>query len=156
MTQDLVEWLLEQLADDEAAARRCPGADFAIAEHPSRPGLFEIEAYAPGQGDSFDDVVVAEGGWRGIPEPYAQHIERWDPARVQAECDAKRQIVEWCMEVIGDRDLSTSGQAGALADVPDAMAVTLAVETLRLQAEPYAKAGRPGYREEWRPSDTPG
>lgn len=30
MSTDLTVWLLEQLAEDEAAAQRCPGADFGL------------------------------------------------------------------------------------------------------------------------------
>lgn len=62
----------------------------------------------------------------------ARHIARWDPARVLAECEAKRQIVERC------------------AAVDFAMPSThLAHGVLALLALPYAD--HPDYRDEWRP-----
>lgn len=92
----------------------------------------------------------------GIPRSYAQapvavHIATFaDPARVLREIDSKRRQVEWCVEVIGPRDLSRYEEIGSLKDDPDALAVTLAVETLRLLAAVYAD--REGYKDSWRPS----
>jgi hypothetical protein len=60
----------------------------------------------------------------------AGHIARWDPARVLAEVDAKRQILDLATDVT---EMSH--------DTADTM--------IRLLALPYAD--RPGYREEWRP-----
>lgn len=72
-----------------------------------------------------------------------------EPDVVMIDVAAKRRIIDWCVEVVGDRDLSRYGEFGALKDDPEALAVTLAVETLRLLAQPYA--GHPEYRAEWRP-----
>lgn len=77
------------------------------------------------------------------------HARRHDPATVLADIAAKRAILDWCVEVIGDRDLTTIDQFGSLRDDPKALAITLAVETLRLLASAYAD--RPGYSDEWRP-----
>jgi hypothetical protein len=66
----------------------------------------------------------------------------------QADLDGKRLIVGWCAEAIGDRDLSAYGEPGALEGDPDALAVALAVETLRALALPFQTY--PGYRAEWR------
>jgi hypothetical protein len=66
-----------------------------------------------------------------------------------ADIEAKRRIVDWCAEVIGDRDLSRYHEFGSLSEDKDALAVTLAVETLRLLALSHAK--HPDYREEWQP-----
>jgi hypothetical protein len=64
---------------------------------------------------------------------------------VLAEIDAKRRII----------DLHDSDGAHTCAAVDDAWGqVDTYVRncpTLRLMAVPYAKAGREGYREEWRP-----
>lgn len=65
----------------------------------------------------------------GDPPPEQAHA-----LFVVADVKAKRQIVDWCMEVIGDRDTSRFGEFGALRDDPQALAVTLAWETLRLLA----------------------
>lgn len=61
------------------------------------------------------------------------HIPRWRPARVLAECEAKRRIVVRAGEIL-------------LAAVP--MAVHLARQTLVDLARPYADHA--DYRTEWR------
>jgi hypothetical protein len=128
---ELVQWLRAQLDEEERVASGCSG--MAWLEHPknwvSAPPLNRV-------------ALVVDDGDRG-------HIVRHDPARVLREIDAKRQQVAWCTGVIGDRDLSRYGEPGLLKDDPEPLAVTLAVETLRLLALPYAD--RPGYREEWQP-----
>lgn len=66
------------------------------------------------------------------------HVVRHDPARVLAECDAKRRIVEWAAPVltnwptVGLRYISDDG-----------------LDLLKILALPYAD--HPDYREEWRP-----
>ena len=72
-----------------------------------------------------------------------------DRGYLLTDIEAKRQIADWCTEVIGARDLTRYGEVGSLSDDRDALAVTLAVETLRLLALPHA--GHPSYRPEWRP-----
>lgn len=69
------------------------------------------------------------------------------PEYLLADVRAKQRIFEWCVEVIGPRDLTNYGQLGCLADDPDGLAVTLAVETLRLFATPFAF--HPDYQPEW-------
>lgn len=86
---------------------------------------------------------------RGDNGTVAEYIARHDPAREQEEIAAKRRIIDWCEEIIGDRDLTRYGQFGALKDDQDALAVTLAVENLRSLGLPYA--AHPNYREEWKP-----
>ena len=103
-----------------------------------------------------------DGGWT-IGEPYdevcesndaesLEHIARWDPARVLAECEAKRRIVaehpgtvqcETCL----DHEDSEEGPEG---DAYNYVVMKGApCPTLRLLALPYADHA--DYREEWRP-----
>lgn len=95
--------------------------------------------------------MVATGSQDFLEVERGRFIAEWDPARVLREIDAKREQIGWCTEVIGDRDLSRYEETGSLKDDPDALAVMLAVETLRLLALPYAD--RPGYRAEWAPTE---
>jgi len=110
-TTSLTSWLLAQIAQDEERAASAVGRGIVW------PRLADIVAE--------HDV---QSGW---------HVVRWHPARVLAECEAKRRIVE---EHEGDGQLCTG-----LIDRDDSRACL----TLRYLATVYADA--PGFREEWRP-----
>ena len=91
----LAEFLLARIAEDEAIARRSVNWSEGITEW-------------------------ADGG-----DPDWEHIARWDPARVLAECEAKREIVvEMAYDGLGPREW-----------------------ILHQLALPYA--GHPDYRQEW-------
>ena len=116
---DLVEFLLARIAEDEEAARA------AVDQGTPRWAVGGGGEYVhpdPPPGNSY----VATGPWGGGLGPAADHIARHDPARVLAECEAKRRIVEWM----------------------SAWQQDVAVEGLRLVALPYAD--HPDYRDEWR------
>jgi len=131
---DLVTWLRARLDEREFKAK---GA---------LPGPWGVEEY------TYETVVATGGGQvvatvEGLRDGW--HIADNDPKFVLADIAAKRRKIDWCLEVIGDRDLSRYGEFGALKDDPDALAVTLAVETLKLLALPFSD--RPGYLDTWRP-----
>jgi len=120
----VVTWLRAQLDEDERVARFTDGQSW-IADGD------EVRI----RDDDGDLVVGCIRRWS-----HAEHIARHDPARVLAEVDAKRRILdhhplsEWRVD-------------------PPACATCNDMEhpchTLKLLALPYAD--RPGYREEWRP-----
>lgn len=152
---DLVDFVHARITEDEACAVAAGGRDTheGAGQWTRRCGHLNNDATAP-LPPGHDNCCVVDGDITiydegGHTPEQADHIARWDPARGLAECEAKRRIVAWCVEVVGDRDLSNYGEVGCLRDDRDALAVTLAVETLRLLALPYA--GHPDYREEWRP-----
>ncbi len=93
-------FLLARIAEDEAVARA---------------------AMVMGQG-------VDTIGTHSLPE-FAEHVTAWQPARVLAECEAKRQIVE---DATGQHTSSVEGYA-----------------IMRILATVYAD--HPDYREEWKP-----
>lgn len=105
MQPDLVEFLRARLDDDEAVARAAEGR--------------------------VDELM----GWIevGIPEA-ERHVYRHDSARVLAEVDAKRRIVD--------------GQADADPHSGYITATFTAEDALRLLALPYAD--HPDYDESWR------
>jgi len=75
---DLVTFLLNRLADDEGAAKRAGGRGWTEDEEGCCVDL------GGDRGESVETHAVI----------YAPHIARWDPARVLAECAAKRRIIE--------------------------------------------------------------
>jgi Family of unknown function (DUF6221) len=76
-------------------------------------------------------MIGTEAGFHGMA-----HINRWRPARVLAECDAKRRIVAEHADIDP-------------CDAHDAAFKSIPCDTLRLLALPYAD--HPGYRSEWAP-----
>lgn len=164
---DLVEFLLARIGDDQERARECAKV------YPPPWDMYDRGHSAKVQADGphfrvvvdldQDQVAVGEVEWLGDP---IEHVARWNPARVLAECEAKRRIVElhviggslrgpetdnkfYTCELCGPNDWPLHKVDGRWVDVPEPGGDFWPCETLRLLALPYAD--RPGYREEWRP-----
>ncbi|MFD2091134.1 DUF6221 family protein [Blastococcus deserti] len=80
----------------------------------------------------------------------AAHVTRNDPARILAECTAKRRLVLACREIRPDLTFLGARPPG-LADfpLPPSDQHQLAAVALALLALPYADHAE--YRQEWRP-----
>ncbi len=124
MTADLAGFLLDRIAEDEEAAREAtPGRwswsggtwNYLLADEGAGTSAAVVESDAPLYVSVSDE----------------EYIGRWQPARVLAECEAKRRIVEqqtmFRPDMLGYRER----------------------QTLCLLALPYAD--HQAYREEWRP-----
>ena len=85
-----------------------------------------------------------------LPGGAAAHVARYDPARVLAECAARRRLVLACRDTGPDLHFLGSRPRG-LADfpLPPSDRHQLAALTLALLALPYA--AHPDYRQQWRP-----
>lgn len=155
---ELLDWLRKQLDDDEAAARKASQGPWAVGNTQDAdwgprqpPDNMNIGARILDEHGEWPKPVVREGshvcakgdrphqiaylaGWSPDHERLAnaEHIARHDPARVLAEVDAKRRIIE---VAIGEMDHGDFGWAWS--------------QVLALLALPYAD--RPGYQDEWRP-----
>jgi hypothetical protein len=120
MTPTLADWLLERIAEDEADAKTAAG---------SRPDW------------EWTDIAV------GTYYLHAAHVRRHDPARVLAECEAKRRIVEEHPQTASIRHPVTDNKIYVCATC-DSEATPC--PTLRLLALPYAD--HPEFKPEWRVS----
>lgn len=146
---DLVTWLRGQLDEDERVAREAgPGPWMAITTRDFTGGPDS----ALDLGGPTGRVVLA--GWFDddpIRPPESEHIARWDPARVLAEVDAKRRILDEILayesKIDGEWGCCHSAEGIAAGQCPDIRPDD--IHAVRLLALPYAD--RPGYREEWRP-----
>lgn len=113
----IVEFLLARIAEDEEIAH--------VASDPSEVWEVEVsdahhtfaQVCAVGDGAVASSVLTVD----------AEHIARYDPKRVLAECAAKRAIIEW------HRNWPVLVEAPAL----------------HILAAVYAD--HPDYREEWKP-----
>jgi hypothetical protein len=131
---DLVQFLRARLDEEEAATRaaaRAERADTWTTVPDSHGGVLD--------GTGTRSLIVGYGDVMA-PET-ATHIARHDPARVLAEVDAKRQIV--------DRMAGMLAAAEGDSEVDHYGGLDAAEGTLELLALPYAD--HPDYRDEWRP-----
>lgn len=121
-TGALAEFILARIAEDEEAALGAAGWDPSGRQRAS--GLWERWGVNSVHHDHGRPVVYGDGSSPSDSE--VEHIARHDPARVLAECEAKRRIVR-CTE-----------------EQPAVMA-----EVIAHMAEAYAD--HEDYREDWRP-----
>lgn len=138
---DLVEFLRARIAEDEQTARECVSVnDLARAANGGTLPRWQIvDDGRTGTIEGPPGIPRVKGGW--VHEN--RHITRWDPARVLAECEAKRRIVDMCARVIV---AFTDKQMWPDVNRRERHHAAL---TLELLALPYT--GHPDYREEWRP-----
>jgi hypothetical protein len=143
VTDELVAWLREQVAEDERVARVASvHGDTWVVGSPS--GVWpedDREGYGM-------PIVYDEG--RPLFEQ-AVHIARHDPARVLAEVAAKRRIIDAL-------DIAERNTAHVRRTAPEYRWVQVAeaardamLHAARLLASVYA--GRPGWRSEWAPDE---
>ncbi len=132
----LTEFLLARIAEEEAVSRAAVEGPWDTMTQETADGENIYFTVDTASGDPILDLHESGALGRSTSE----HIARWDPARVLAECEAKRRIVEahlsseaWCDHCSG----------GELMGNPDGC------PTLRLLALPYADHA--DYDESWRP-----
>ncbi|WP_329013175.1 DUF6221 family protein [Micromonospora rifamycinica] len=132
---DLVTWLRAQLDDDERVARAVPDGSWTLRTDKDFP--VPDVAY-PDHTLWLGDRLAGEVGFGDgeIRPSEAAHMVLHDPARVLAEVDAKRRILD-------EHDPYGTGHDPCRRN-PGRYCLTA-----RLLALPYAD--RPGYRDEWRP-----
>jgi hypothetical protein len=129
----LTDFLLARIDEDERTAGWATPAPWVHV--PAGGGTDRWNVEARGAGVAHRDVAVDRAGG-ACARADAAHIAHWDPARVIAECDARRRIVQL--------------QQSDLRDDPQDWE---ADEVLRLLALPYAD--HPDYRRAWRPYGRP-
>lgn len=133
----IVEFLLARIAEDEEVAR---GA--------THPGADEMEWHVDGtwwlEGVKHDVVGPDEVAF--THPGMVDHIARHDPARVLAECQAKRAIIAERTCGCPDPDCD---DCGACSGNHHADPTPAPCATIRHLATVYAD--HPDYREEWRP-----
>ncbi len=173
-TQSLAEFLLARIAEDEEAARMCAEmfpSPWDVADRGWRVRIYASEV--PEENFFSDDpdamternpVVMEVEPDRNIQDPRwlserVEHVRRHDPARVLAECEAKRRIVDLHPIYRGPRILAVDSSGidygcelcHATSNIDDESVIEAvgACDTLRALALPYAD--HPEFRPEWRP-----
>lgn len=126
----LADFLRARLDEDEAVAREATPGPWRV----DNPGFPEAIV------DPAGEAIVSGSRWGGEAPVFAsgedaKHIARHDPARVLADVEAKRRIVDLHPNMLG------WCQGCASEAYP--------CRTLTLLALPYAD--HPDYRQEWKP-----
>ncbi len=164
----IVEFLRARFAEDEEAARACIGVN-ALARHINGEPIPRWERYEGTQIRSTDEYRILRVGHTWAAE--AEHITRWDPARVLVECEVKRRIVdaesqwrrtkecvtastqkssdEWVDVTWLDQYFHLHEERVTVAEYRDRFTdPALPSDTLRLLALPYAD--HPDFSEDWK------
>lgn len=157
MTADLVQFLqfLRARLDEDAAVARAAihaGARaWRVSGTYGDDGGTYWSVAAPVSGPSGVVELVGSGmsGGGAHTVEVADHIARHDPARVLAEVDAKRQIVELHGPLKVEGDPFTGCTTCSWRDEMDELWVRWPCPTLRLLVLPYSS--HPDYRPEWAP-----
>jgi hypothetical protein len=135
----LIEFLLARIDEDEAVAR---AASDGLPEWEYAESLLSWRIQTAGTDRSGEHVGITfdrEGLSDSVAAEAGTHIARHDPARVLAECEGKRKIVE-----------SAAARDGSGADTAqDEGAAFVLSHVLRFLALPYAD--HPDYQDAWRP-----
>lgn len=142
VTTSLTDFLLARIAEDEDVARAASVGPWYSTEG-TRRGTYGVL------------VEDSLGDWLGniakdTSEVDAEHIARHDPARVLAECEAKRRIVEALVDaedaVAGYDNDDPNNPPSYWQEWGNLHALRLSVGLLAL---PYAD--HVDYRQEWKP-----
>jgi len=134
---DLVRWLTAALDEEAEDAQRA----FSGQADPENGW----GAYRP-EGQRHTTIVPHVGMIHEAVQ--ADHVVRWNPARVLREIDAKRQLLELHhAEWVDTGDADGNDRSGYFCSECDV--TPFPCRTLRLLALPYAD--RDGYLEAWRP-----
>ena len=144
---ELVAFLRARLEDDQRIAEAAGGGggrDGAGIWTRSRGGFDNSGEWDPDGVGAFATVegdinIYAEGGHDG---EQAEHIARWDPARVLADVAAKRTVVAECVAAIEAGEIQPGTTWNDMAAGSE-----LAVDVLRLLVQPYVN--HPGFDHSW-------
>ena len=153
----LTDFILQRVAEDEAVAREAidparPGehwrweAPDATDDPDAQLWLRTAEEFATTSGVGPLPAFPLGFEFKAEPSRGMAHIARHDPARVLAECEAKRRIVG--LHVCACPD-PTCGDCGECSGLHHADPTPAPCDTLRLLALPYAD--HEDYDEGWRP-----
>lgn len=137
MTEDLTVWLAEQVAGDERVARLASRGPWSVNDRTFPESIHDADG---------DNVI--SGGEARIFDAF--HMEAWNPARVLAECDAKRRIIARHAPRIA-REGPNQGEliCGCSDGTDEFLSTTWPCADVRDIASVFAD--RPGYRQEWTP-----
>jgi hypothetical protein len=159
---ELIAWLSaiwdareRELDEDERAAQAATAGPWW---HGAEGAWADEQAVLAGASDARPTCVAATGDFGDSQSAFdAEHITRWDPARVlrevtteRAEIAAKRRILSAIMKL--EQPMRTTigaprnGRPGTWRSRP--RGDDPRERLLKLLAQPYV--GRPGWREEWR------
>ena len=160
---DLTEFLLARIAEDEAVARAIMAEGYS--EGRWQWDMHRNAPYRSALVDEHDRVVLPPKDDDVFPSRnVAEHIARHDPARVLAECEAKRRIIafheSWPVLIQTEPSLELTPETWVAKMTSDIAWLTNAEYVKRFGTDPptapmllamaQVYADHTDYREEWR------
>lgn len=141
---ELAAWLGQCVDEDERLARAATVGPWTVNDADYPESVY---------GDEGGTCVIGGGRWGGEAPVFEQdvdalHIVAWDPARVLAECESKRRVVEMYMEECRSLE-AWPGSGHSEVEVESLASIETLGGVLRLMAVVYKD--RDGYRAEWSP-----
>lgn len=137
---DIVEFLRARLDEDERLALAVRARTWTYSSFIDRNGdTSSLDASI----DIGERTFLADYGEEDLRPSELEHMARWDPARVLAEVEAKRRIINRAEEWLKTADWVT-GDSHSLRLLRDHYTLTI-----RGLAQPYAD--HPDYDPAWRP-----
>jgi hypothetical protein len=134
VSDELVAFLKARLDEDEKAAGAATPGPWAALDG----GVMSMD-------DETWPVASTETGQERADRV---HIARWDPARVLADVQAKRVVMDWCVKAIAAQREGSTSERTQTWDTATVDALYIATQALVL---PYAS--HPDYRAEWSPNE---
>jgi hypothetical protein len=139
---DLVTWLMAQVAKDERIAR---SAMEAISHRDDPEGIDRwYVSDVNGIYTDLHSVYLLGGSYEYTDEGLARHVVNWQPNRVLAECEAKRKIVT--LYATTAMALQRNSFVGPNRQRDEAAEDVLGAA---IQELAWVYRDRPGYRDEW-------
>lgn len=140
---ELIEFLRARLDEDERIAIAASGCAMPEAQSAGdRWRLSDGEIYPSDRSRHPGSIITGWDGW--FETGHGEHVARHDPARVLAEVNAKRRILDEIVPQIIGLDWQIISEWGSSQNEPDEH-----LPLLKLLALPYAD--HPGYCDGWRP-----
>lgn len=103
-TLTITDFLLARIAEDEKMANAALGCHAYAQDYPTRAVMYSASGDALFE---FDERQMREADHSTLA--LAEHFCSWQPARVLAECKAKREIVDECeRSMLNDGDSRTA------------------------------------------------
>lgn len=146
---DLIAWLRAQIDEDERLARECIAEVGSWRVGRPYPDDYYLPGKPPEPREIADQDAFPHYPYGSCATELAFMAGPGHPDAVLAECEAKRRVIKlYTNALAAHREGSISNRN----QIQDEAAVDVLGAAVQAYGVLYAKLGRPGYQESWRPA----